>query len=65
MDSMEDLNKKLKILRDEIQDYQKSCAHKQQYIKFDKQNNAMWYCKKCEKMIRIPTHHELQEWIKK
>ena len=65
MDEIENLNRKLKELQHEIQDFQKACKHKYQHIKFDGKNNARWYCIKCEKMIRIPTCHELQAWVKK
>ena len=65
MDSIENLNRKLKELQKEIQNYQKACDHKHQHIKFDEKNNSRWYCRKCDKMIRIPSTNELQEWIKK
>ena len=65
MDSIENLNRQLKKIQKEIQDYQKACTHKRQHIKFDGKNNARWYCKKCDKMLRIPTYNELQDWMKR
>tara|TARA_Y100001963_G_scaffold66382_1_gene92538 strand:+ start:189 stop:401 length:213 start_codon:yes stop_codon:yes gene_type:complete len=55
--------KKLRELEKEIENFQDNCNHEQQFIKFDKKNNARWFCKKCDKNTRIPTPKELEEWI--
>ena len=65
MVKIEKLNRKLKHLQKEIQSYQEKCRHEHQHIKFNKKNSARWYCLKCEFQTRIPTNHELDEWIKK
>ncbi len=65
MDSIENLNRKLKKIQTEIRDYQKSCKHENQHIKFNIKNSARWYCKTCEFELRIPSENELKEWVKK
>ena len=63
MTSIEQMQKKLKKLQKEIEDFQMSCKHENQQIKFDEKNNARWFCKTCDANLRIPTTKELEEWI--
>jgi len=63
MIEIEQLSKKLKQIQKEITDFQSQCQHKSQQIKFDDKNTANWFCKDCNKLIRIPTPAELQDWI--
>tara|TARA_R100000152_G_C6740527_1_gene164322 strand:- start:79 stop:276 length:198 start_codon:yes stop_codon:yes gene_type:complete len=65
MDSIENLNKKLKKIQTEIRNYQKCCSHENQHIKFDSRNSAKWYCKTCELELRMPSEKELDKWIKR
>jgi hypothetical protein len=65
MNSIQNLQKKLKELQDEIKKYQQNCQHKNQQIRFDDRQNARWFCNKCDKIIRLPSQQELQDWISK
>jgi hypothetical protein len=57
------LTLQLEKIKKEIEQFQKNCKHENQYIKFDKNNNARWYCRSCALELRIPTQTELEEWI--
>ena len=65
MMKIEELRKKLKDLTREMTIFQEKCNHKHQQIKFDEKNNARWHCTVCDKMVRIPSPQELEDWIKK
>ena len=65
MTNIHSLQNKLKKVQNEIEEYQKNCKHKNQHIKFDSNKNARWFCIRCDKMIRIPSYSELQDWIEK
>lgn len=60
---IEQLNKKIRELQQEIEVFQSKCIHQQQIIKFDGKNNARWFCTSCSKNIRIPSQKELEYWI--
>jgi|LWDU01.1.fsa_nt_gi late competence protein required for DNA uptake (superfamily II DNA/RNA helicase) len=62
--SINNLSQKLKEIQKEIEEFQNSCKHKYQHIKFDGKNNARWYCQNCDKMVRIPSPKELDDWVK-
>tara|TARA_R100000152_G_C6546051_1_gene22347 strand:- start:47 stop:226 length:180 start_codon:yes stop_codon:yes gene_type:complete len=59
------MQKKLNQIQKEIEEYQNNCPHDNQKIKFDKSNNARWFCELCDSQIRIPTPKELEDWIKR
>ena len=60
---IDQMNKKLKELQKEIEEFQNKCTHEHQQIKFDPSNNARWFCKNCDINTRIPTPKELEDWI--
>tara|TARA_R100001015_G_C4563195_1_gene122646 strand:+ start:624 stop:821 length:198 start_codon:yes stop_codon:yes gene_type:complete len=65
MKSMEQMRQKLRQLMKEIENFQEKCNHKNQIIKFDEKKNARWFCVRCDKMLRLPSYKELQDWIQK
>jgi hypothetical protein len=53
----------------QIEEIQKECEHEDKHIKFifeykGSTSKAMWTCKKCEKILNIPTQNELDNWLK-
>ena len=65
MINMIDLNKKLKVVQTEIEDFQKKCRHEKQQIKFNTKNQTQCVCMRCDKFIRFPTQTEEAIWLKK
>jgi hypothetical protein len=60
---MDKMRSKLKKIQKEIEEFQDKCNHQLQQIKFDEKNQANWYCKVCDKFIRMPSQQELDDWI--
>jgi len=65
MANIQKLQTQLKKLQKEIENYQEDCRHESEHIKFDDKKNARWFCIRCDKMLRIPSKQELQDWINK
>ena len=59
MIDMNDMNKRLKEIEREIEDYQTECKHKNQIIKTVKIGDTRWVCDKCQKALSWPTPKEL------
>tara|TARA_Y100000992_G_C21184135_1_gene452219 strand:- start:619 stop:816 length:198 start_codon:yes stop_codon:yes gene_type:complete len=65
MTGMERMRQKLKQIQKEIAKFQEDCNHKNQLIKFDDKKNARWFCARCDKMLRVPSQKEIEDWIHK
>ena len=64
MININDLNKKLKDVQKEIEEFQKTCKHEKTAMKMNEKNEIRWHCIKCDKFIGIPTPKEVIEWLK-
>jgi hypothetical protein len=59
------MNQDLKNLRTEIDEYQNSCRHDTTQIKALMNNDIKVVCLRCDKVVRMPTPNELNDWLKK
>ena len=58
------LNEKLRKIKKEIQEIQNNCTHKKQEIKFIKNYEIRWVCKKCNMALGWPSENESKNWLR-
>ena len=58
------LNEQLRKIKKEIKKIQNNCKHKKQEIKFIKNYEIRWVCKKCDLPIGFPDDKESKNWLK-
>lgn len=63
MEDIKNLNKKLKILKKEIKDFQEKCPHKTKSIKVIETGTPRIVCNVCEALLGWPTKKELDSWL--
>ncbi len=64
MENINNLNNKLRKVKKEIEEFQKSCRHEKQALKMNDKNEIRWHCLRCDIQTRIPTPKEVIEWLK-
>ena len=65
MIEIDQLQKKLKELQQEIEEFQNNCSHRKTYIQAQKDNDIRIVCAACSKVLGWPNYNELQKWLKK
>ena len=63
MEDIKNLNKKLKSLKKEIQDFQNKCPHPTKSIKVIENGSPRNVCNVCEAVLGWPTKKELDSWL--
>ena len=65
MIEIDQLQKKLKELQKEIEEFQNNCSHRKTHIQAQKDNDIRIVCVACRKVLGWPNYNELQKWLKK
>jgi len=65
MKKIEDLNRKLLLLKKEIAKFQEDCKHEKQHVKALQNGDVRVCCLRCDSALRWPTQQELNDWLKK
>ena len=65
MKNITELNNQLHSLKREITKYQDDCNHDTECIKTLANNDVRIACLRCDKVLRLPSTSELNNWLKK
>ena len=57
------LHEQLQKIKKEIKKIQDKCSHKKQEIKFIKNFDIRWVCKKCDLPLGWPSKKESENWL--